>query len=94
MIYALFYTLYIRKETPDNFQSFLEHQWNQSAQFITSKAQYFDGMYGNLMLKYIFLISSKLVDKNLFFFVESGQFSFPFFSNTYSILKHIKKNIC
>lgn len=29
-------------DTPDNFQSFLEHQWNQSAQFITSKAQHFD----------------------------------------------------
>jgi len=32
-----------RKETPDNFQAFLEHQWNQSAQFVTSKAQHFDG---------------------------------------------------
>ncbi|XP_066931957.1 zinc finger protein zfp-1-like [Clytia hemisphaerica] len=30
------------KEAPDNFQAFLEHQWNQSAQFITSKAQHFD----------------------------------------------------
>lgn len=29
-------------ETPDNFQDFLEHQWNQSAQFILSKAQHFD----------------------------------------------------
>lgn len=31
-------------EPPDNFQQFLEHQWNQSAQFLTSKAEHFDGM--------------------------------------------------
>ena len=29
-------------EPPDNFQDFLEHQWNQSAHFITSKAEHFD----------------------------------------------------
>jgi len=30
------------KDTPDNFHSFLEYQWNQSAQFITSKAKHYD----------------------------------------------------
>ncbi|XP_057294111.1 zinc finger protein zfp-1-like [Hydractinia symbiolongicarpus] len=29
-------------EPPDNFQQFLEHQWNQSAQFLTAKAEHFD----------------------------------------------------
>lgn len=30
------------EETPDNFQDFLEHQWNESAHFIMSKAEHFD----------------------------------------------------
>ena len=32
-------------DPPDNFQDFLEQQWSQSAQFVLSKAEHFDGKF-------------------------------------------------